>query len=85
MSRAEQASFANLLESSQSENDSVSKMLASAQKRLGQMDILEQDVIRLEAENAQLNHDATLARQEIEMMPSLAPSTAALNQLLRCI
>jgi len=66
--RAEQSSFANLLESSQSEHDSVNKMLASAQKRLSQMDILEQDVIRLEAENAQLNHDATLARQEIETL-----------------
>jgi predicted flap endonuclease-1-like 5' DNA nuclease len=32
------------------------------------MDILEKDVIRLEAENAQLNHDATLARQEIETL-----------------
>jgi predicted flap endonuclease-1-like 5' DNA nuclease len=68
MARAEQDSFATLLESSQSEHDSVNKMLASAQKRLSQMDILEKDVIRLEAENAQLNHDATLARQEIETL-----------------
>jgi predicted flap endonuclease-1-like 5' DNA nuclease len=68
MARAEQESFSNLLESSQTEHDSVNKMLASAQKRLSQMDILEKDVIRLEAENAQLNHDATLARQEIETL-----------------
>jgi predicted flap endonuclease-1-like 5' DNA nuclease len=68
MARAEQASFATLLESSQTEHDAVNKMLASTQKRLGQMDILEQDVIRLEAENAQLNHDAILARQEIETL-----------------
>ncbi|MBT8066527.1 MAG: hypothetical protein KJO09_04755 [Gammaproteobacteria bacterium] len=66
--RAEQASFSNLLESSQSEHESVNKMLASAQKRLGQMDILEQDVIRLEAENAQLNHDYSLAKQEVETL-----------------
>ena len=66
--RAELESFTNLLESSQSEHDSVNKMLASAQKRLSQMDILEQDVIRLEAENAQLNHDATLTRQEIDTL-----------------
>jgi predicted flap endonuclease-1-like 5' DNA nuclease len=66
--RAEQESFSNLLESSQSEHDSVNKMLASAQKRLSQMDLLERDVIRLEAENAQLNHDGTLARQEIETL-----------------
>lgn len=66
--RAEQHSFATLLESSQSEQDSVNRMLASARKRLSQMDILEQDVIRLEAENAQLNHDHTLAKQEIETL-----------------
>lgn len=66
--RAEQESFSNLLESSQSEHESVNRMLASAKKRLGQMDILEQDVIRLEAENAQLNHDATLTKQESETL-----------------
>lgn len=66
--RAELESFTNLLESSQTEHDSANKMLASAQKRLGQMDLLENDVIRLEAENAQLNHDYTLARQEIETL-----------------
>ena len=65
-SRAEQRSFATLLQSSQTEHESVNRMLASAQNRLGQMDLLEQDVIRLEAEKAQLNHDYTLARQEIE-------------------
>ena len=66
--RAEQQSFATLLESSQSEHESVNRMLASARTRLGQMDILEQDVIRLEAENAQLNHDYTLAKQEVETL-----------------
>ena len=77
-SRAELESFTNLLESSQSEHDSVHKMLASAQKRLGQMDILEQDVIRLEAENAQLNHDATLIKQENE---TLQRDVAELDEL----
>ena len=76
--RAEMESFTNLLESSQSEHDSVNKMLASAQKRLSQMDILEQDVIRLEAENAQLNHDATLTKQEIE---TLQRDVAELDEL----
>ena len=76
--RAELESFTNLLESSQSEHDSVNKMLASAQKRLSQMDILEQDVIRLEAENAQLNHDATLTKQEIE---TLQRDVAELDEL----
>jgi predicted flap endonuclease-1-like 5' DNA nuclease len=76
--RAEQQSFANLLESSQSEQESVSKMLASAQKRLGQMDILEHDVIRLEAENAQLNHDYSMAKQEVE---TLQRDVAELDEL----
>ena len=76
--RAEQSSFANLLESSQSEHESVNKMLASAQKRLGQMDLLEQDVIRLEAENAQLNHDYSLAKQEVE---TLGRDVAELEEL----
>jgi predicted flap endonuclease-1-like 5' DNA nuclease len=42
------------------------------------MDLLEQDVIRLEADNAQLNHDYTLARQEIE---SLQRDVAELDEL----
>jgi predicted flap endonuclease-1-like 5' DNA nuclease len=53
-------------------------MLASAQKRLGQMDILEQDVIRLEAEKAQLNHDYSLAKQEVE---TLQRDVAELDEL----
>jgi len=43
-------------------------MLASARKRLENLDALEQKAIELEAENAQLNHDATLAKQEIETL-----------------
>jgi predicted flap endonuclease-1-like 5' DNA nuclease len=66
--KAEHESFANLLQSSRSEHDSVNKMLASAQKRLANLDALEQDVIRLEAENAQLKHDATDTRLEIESL-----------------
>jgi predicted flap endonuclease-1-like 5' DNA nuclease len=61
-------SFSNLLQSSRSEHESVNKMLASARKRLGNLDALEQKAIELEAENAQLNHDATLIQQEIETL-----------------
>jgi predicted flap endonuclease-1-like 5' DNA nuclease len=64
----EQESFSNLLSSSRSEHESVNKMLASAQNRLRHLDSLEDNVIRLEAENAQLNHDAVLARQEIDVL-----------------
>ena len=66
--RAEQDSFANLLRSSVSEKESVNKMLAAAQRRLENIDALEQKVIELEAENAQLNHDAAIAQQEIDVL-----------------
>lgn len=66
--RAEHESFSNLLQSSRNEQDAVNKMLASSQARLADMDTLEKDVIRLEAENAQLNHDGRIARQEIDAL-----------------
>lgn len=64
--KEEQDSFATLLKSSRSEQDSVNKTLASAQSRLAELDKLEENVIRLQAENAQLSHDARLAQQEID-------------------
>jgi len=65
---AEQDSFANLLRSSVSEKESVNKMLSAAKKRLDNIDALEQKAIALEAENAQLKHDATIAQQDIEVL-----------------
>jgi len=66
--KAEHESFSNLLQSSRSEHESVNKMLASARKRLDNLDTLEQSVIELEAENAQLKHDASGTKQEIEAL-----------------
>ncbi|MDH3337658.1 MAG: hypothetical protein OEM85_15100 [Gammaproteobacteria bacterium] len=66
--KLEHESLANLLQSSRSENESVNKMLASAQSRLDNLDALEQNVIELEAENAELRHDATRTKQEIEAL-----------------
>ena len=66
--KAEQDSFHNLLKASRSEQESVNKILASAQARLENLESLEQNVIQLEAENAQLNHDATRMKQEIEAL-----------------
>lgn len=66
--RAEQDSFANLLRSSVSEKESVNKMLSAAKRRLDNIDELEQKAIALEAENAQLKHDATIAQQDIEVL-----------------
>jgi predicted flap endonuclease-1-like 5' DNA nuclease len=66
--KLEHESFSNLLQASRSEHESANKMLASAQNRLGNLDALEQDVIKLEAENAQLKHDASRTKQEIEVL-----------------
>lgn len=64
----EHESYSNLLQASRSEHDSANKILASAQTRLGNLDSLEQNVIALEAENAQLNHDAAKSKQRIEAL-----------------
>jgi len=66
--KLEHESFANLLQSTRSEHKSVNKILASAQTRLENLDTIERSVIELEAENAQLNHDITLAKKEIEAL-----------------
>ncbi len=63
-SKQEYQSFSNLLQSSRSEHDSVNRMLTAAKQRLEDLDSLEQNIIELEAENAQLKHDAAIARQE---------------------
>jgi predicted flap endonuclease-1-like 5' DNA nuclease len=63
-SNAEHNSFSNLLQASRSEHESVNKMLAAAKKRLADLDALEQNVIELEAENAQLKHENAITRQE---------------------
>ena len=76
--KLEYESFSNLLQSSRSEKESVNKMFAAAQTRLENLDEIEQRVIELEAENAQLKHDATLAQQEIE---TLQRDVAELDEL----
>jgi len=64
----EHESFSNLLQASRSEHESVNKMLESARTRLGGLDAMEQSVIELEAENAQLKHDVARTQQEIEAL-----------------
>lgn len=66
--RAEHESFTNLLQSSVSEKESVNKMLKAAQRRLDNLDALERKTINLEAENAQLRHDAAIAQADIESL-----------------
>jgi len=64
----EHESVRNLLSSSRSEQDSVNKMLEAARLRLENLDALEQNLARLEAENAQLKLDSSLSKQEIDAL-----------------
>jgi predicted flap endonuclease-1-like 5' DNA nuclease len=66
--RQEQESLNNLLEASRSEHESVGRLLASAQARLEGLERLEDKVVALEADNAELRHQATLATREAEAL-----------------
>ena len=66
--RQEQQSLNNLLEASRSQHESVSRLLASAQARLEGLEKLENKVVALEADNAELRHQATLATREAEAL-----------------
>jgi len=66
--RSEQQSLNNLLKSARSEYDSVSSLLTTAQSRLQHLESVEGKVISLEAGNAQLKHEITLAAQGAESL-----------------
>ena len=66
--RSEHESVNNLLVSSKKEHESVSNMLAAAQARLEKLDALEQRVIELEADNAELRHEVTAARRDAAVL-----------------
>lgn len=66
--KAEQKSLNSLLTSARAEYQSASNMLAAAQTRLENMDAMEKKVIALEADNAQLKHDISLANQGAETL-----------------
>jgi predicted flap endonuclease-1-like 5' DNA nuclease len=87
--RAEQDSFTNLLQSSVSEKESVNKMLKAAQRRLDNLDSLERKTINLEADNAQLRHDAATAQAEIEVLQRDVEELEELKvqnrELARCV
>jgi len=66
--RLEQEAFANLVESSILEHGSADNMIAAAQIRLGQLEVLERNVNKLEAENAKLSDDAVRMKQEYQAL-----------------
>lgn len=67
-SKSENASLRNLLMSSKAEYESVSNLLATAQSRLDHLDEMEQKVIELEAENAELRQETTHARRRVDAL-----------------
>ena len=76
--KSEQESLSNLLLSARTEYDSVSNLLTSAQTRLQNLELLERNVIALEADNVKLKHESTLATREAE---SLRRDVGELNAL----
>lgn len=62
--RAEKDAFSRAVESSVLEHGSEENMVMAAQLRLGQLDVLERTVNKLETENAQLRQDARQMKQE---------------------
>jgi predicted flap endonuclease-1-like 5' DNA nuclease len=87
--KAEQKSLNNLLTSARAEYQSASNMLAAAQTRLENLDAMEKKVISLEADNAQLKHDISLANQGSETLRrELAEFNAVKEQnreLVQCL
>lgn len=88
-SKSEQDSLRNLLMATKAEHESVSNVLATAQSRLENLEALEQKVIVLEADNAQLKHQATLATKEVESLQRDAAEMGALKmqnrELAHCL
>jgi vacuolar-type H+-ATPase subunit I/STV1 len=87
--RAEQEAFAKLVESSILDHGSTENMVITAQLRLGQLDLLERSVKKLEAENAQLRDDAMQIKRKFEArerdLRKLEELKLHNKQLVRCV
>ena len=87
--KSEQQSLSNLLASSRAEYSSISQLLTSVQSRLKNLKALEEKIVSLEAENVQLEHNATLAAKETESLRrevhQLDDMKAQNSQLVRCL
>jgi predicted flap endonuclease-1-like 5' DNA nuclease len=62
----EQESLRSKLDASREECDSVNQLLAASQAKLGEFEDLENKIVALEADNAELRHQATTATREAE-------------------
>ena len=64
--RAEQEAFAKRMESSVLEHGSAENMVTAAQLRLGQLEVLQRNVNKLEAENDQLRLESRRLKQALD-------------------
>lgn len=87
--RADQEAFAKAVESSSLEHGSEENMVIAAQLRLGQLQVLERTVNKLEAENERLRDDIRRARQEFAArekdLVELEQLRVNNRQLVKCV
>lgn len=87
--RVEQESITKLVESATLEHGSAENMIVAAHLRLGQLDVLERNVNKLEAENAQLRRDAIQLTQKYEArerdLAELEEFRVHNKQLVQCV
>ncbi|MDH3372687.1 MAG: hypothetical protein OEM85_04850 [Gammaproteobacteria bacterium] len=87
--RSEQESFAKLVESATLEHGSGENMIVAAQLRLGQLQVLERNVSKLEAENMDLNREVVRVKKEFEARERDLSELEELRihnaQLVRCV
>jgi len=87
--RAEQQAFTKQVESSVLEHGSPEEMIAAAQLRFGQIEMLERTVSKLEAENSGLRDDAKRMKQDYETLEKDLSELDELRinnqQLIRCV
>lgn len=87
--RAEQEAFTKQLESSVLEHGSTENMVVAAQLRLGQIEVLERNIGKLESENTRLQQEAKRLKLELESqerdLAKLDELRMHNKQLVRCV
>jgi len=87
--RAEQDAFARAVEVSSLEHGSAENMVIAAQLRLGQLEVLERNINKLEAENDRLRDDVRQAKQDLAAretdLAELEQYRVNNRQLVKCV
>lgn len=87
--RTEQENITKIVEAATLEHGSAEDMIVAAHLRLGQLNVLERNVSKLEAENAQLRDDARQLKQRFEArerdLAELEELRLHNRQLVQCV